>query len=90
MVIVQKHMSVENSGDIFSTDHSPFEDVLIDVGRLRGIPLNRMRVGLVAGFCYDHLDRAVTTCMEGTIERAKRNIRPPSRFSAVKGASKRE
>lgn len=75
---MQKHMSVENSGGIFSTDHSPFEDVLIDVGRLRGVPLNRMRVWLVARFCDDHLDWAVTTCVEGTIERAERKIRPPS------------
>lgn len=45
----------------FFTDHSPFEDVLVDVGRLRRVPLNRMRVWLVARFCYDDLDRPVTT-----------------------------
>lgn len=72
-------MDAENSGVLFSTDHSPFEDVLIDVGRLWGVPLNGMRVWLVAGFCYDHLDRAVTTCVEGTIERVKRKLRPPCR-----------
>lgn len=68
-------MGMENSGDVFflffCTDHSPFEDVLTDVGRLRGVPLNRVRVWLVARFCYDHLDRPVTTCVEGTIERVR-------------------
>ena len=42
------------------THHSPFEDVLGDVGRLWGIPLDRMGVGLVSGLCDDHLHRTVT------------------------------
>lgn len=65
---------MEKFGDVFFffTDHSPFEDVLIDVGRLRGIPLNRVRVWLVARFGYDHLDRPVTTYVEGIIERVRK------------------
>lgn len=43
------------------TNQSPFEDVLGDVGRLWGIPLNWVGVGLVPRFCYDHLDRTVAT-----------------------------
>lgn len=41
--------------------HSPFEDVLGDVSRGWGIPLNRVGVGLVSRFCYDYLDRTMTT-----------------------------
>lgn len=65
-------MGREKSGDVFVvflTDHSPFEDVLADVGRLWRVPLNRMRVWLVARFRYDDLDRPLTTCVEGAIKR---------------------
>lgn len=57
---------------LFFTDRSPFEDVLIDVGRLGGVPLNGMRVGLVARLRYDDLDRSVTTFVGGTVKRVRR------------------
>lgn len=43
------------------THHFPLEDVLGDVSRLRGVPLDGVGVGLVSRLSYDHLDRTATT-----------------------------
>ena len=51
------HLTPRTTGALLS----PFEDILGDVGGLRGIPLDGVGVGLVARLCDDHLDRAVTT-----------------------------
>lgn len=49
---------VELNGD---AHHSPFEDVLGDVGRGRGVPLNGVGVGLVSRFTDNHLHRTLAT-----------------------------
>lgn len=58
------------------THHSPFEDVLGYVSRRRGVPLNGMGVLLASGFCYNHMNRTITTC---EIKSAQTSVRrtPP-------------
>lgn len=45
-------------GSESETHNSPFQDVLGDLNRWRGVPLNRARVGLFPSLCDDHLDRS--------------------------------
>lgn len=47
------------------TDLSPLEDVLGYVSRGWGVPLDGVRVGLVASFSNNHLDWTVSTCKSG-------------------------